>query len=95
MVWSDSDKRIYFSTFGEPLVYNTESDTPETYSVIVTSLETVYTGELPQHKGVVLTFLTTLLLKPKVKVMLRNMDLIITTFESQADGLFQARCSSY
>lgn len=95
MMWNPSDVRILFSAFGEPLVYNIESDTPETYNVVVTTIDNIYEGEYPQHKDVVLTFLTTLLLKPRVKITLRNMDLIITNFESQADGLYQARCSSY
>lgn len=93
MVWQTSDRRILFSTFGEPLDYNIDQPNPETYSVIVTSVDYSYEGEFPQHKGVTLTFLTTLLLKEGAQIRIRGMEMTITSFESQADGLFLVRGS--
>ena len=95
MVWQASDKRILFSSLGEPLVYDLDSDTPGMFNVIVTGVDRSYEGELPQHSGTTITFLTDLLMKPRVKVRVRDTDCIIKTFESGRDGLFTVRCSPY
>lgn len=95
MMWQQSDKRILFtSDFAEDLVYDTDHPNPETYQVIVISINDNYEGSFPQHKGYVYEFLTTLLLKVGVRVMIRNTNLIISTFDAQADGLYLVRCST-
>ena len=94
MVWSNSDRRILFNTLGEPLEYNIDQPNTETYTVIVTGVDYSYDGQFPQQKGLVLTFLTTLLLKEGVRIQVRDTELTISGFESQADGLFLVRAST-
>ena len=93
-MWAAGDRRILFTNFAEDLVYDTDRPDPETYQVIVISINDTYEGSFPQHKGYVYEFLTTLLLKVGVRVMIRNTNLIISTFDAQADGLYLVRCST-
>ena len=91
MVWKPSDQIQFISTLGEPLVYDLEGVSPENYKVIVNSFDYSYEGRGPQHKGFVVTFVTTVSMKEGVHIRLRDRDLTITGVEAQADGFYLVR----